>query len=413
MKTTFFLLFSVSLWTVSDGLAGENSHIQFSFGTNKPASGFTVVQVTNLFHHGAAFGFAPGASVREQGDCVTSDRPFLFSVKLTEGNYAVSLTLGDVAGESSTTVKAEARRLMLENVHTAKGEIVTREFTVNIRTPRIGDNGTVRLKQRENDSEMVTWDEGLSLEFNGSRPCLRTLEITPAPDVPTVFLAGDSTVCDQPLEPWNSWGQMLPRFFKPGVAVANYAQSGESIKSSLSARRFEKIFSLMKPSDWLLVQFGHNDMKDKAPDALITYRRNLKSIVTQTRAKGGTPVLISSMERKAGMNAPTLAGYPDAVRGVATEDNVALVDLNAMSVQLYRALGANLGQAFQDGTHHNNYGSYELAKCVAAGIAHAKLDLARFLLEEVKTFDPAHPDPVGTFAVPPSPSRSTAKPDGN
>ncbi len=368
---------------------------------------------SNLFTRGAGFGFEPGVRVTAHERFVTSDEPFLFSVKLPEGNYTVTLKLGGEIGASATTVKAEARRLMLENVRTAKGEIVTREFTVNIRTPRLGDSSTVRLKQREKDSEQVTWDEALTLEFNGTRPCLRTLEIAPAPASPTVFLAGDSTVCDQPVEPWNSWGQMLPRFFKPGVAVANYAQSGESVKSSLSARRFEKIFSLMKPGDWLLVQFGHNDMKDRAPDALATYRANLKRIVAQTRAKGGTPVLITSMERKSGVSAPTLAGYPDAVRALAKEDNVALIDLHAMSIRLYQALGTNLSQAFQDGTHHNNYGSYELAKCVAVGIAAAKLELAKFLVEDVKTFDPAHPDPIKDFNVPPSPTHSMVKPDGN
>lgn len=169
----------------------------------------------------------------------------------------------------------------------------------------------------------------------------------------------------------------------------------------------------MKPGDWLLVQFGHNDMKDRAPDALATYRTNLKNIVVQTRAKAGTPVLITSMERKAGVNAPTLAGYPDSVRAVAKEDNVALIDLHAMSVRLYQALGTNLSLAFQDGTHYNNYGSYELAKCVASGIATARLDLAAFLVEGVKTFDPVHPDPVGQFNLPPSPALSARQPDGN
>ena len=79
--------------------------------------------------------------------------------------------------------------------------------------------------------------------------------------MPTVFLLGDSTVCDQPAEPWNSWGQMLPRFFKPEIAVANHSESGETVADSLRAQRFEKIFSLMKPGDYLFVQFGHNDMK--------------------------------------------------------------------------------------------------------------------------------------------------------
>jgi len=75
---------------------------------------------------------------------------------------------------------------------------------------------------------------------------------------------------------------MLPRFFRPDVAVANYAESGESIKSSLGAKRFEKVFSLIQPGDYLFVQFGHNDMKDKPPT-----RWNLQSesekVVARTR----------------------------------------------------------------------------------------------------------------------------------
>ena len=404
---------AISVAVASAAPAMGAGPLRFSFGALKPGAGFTTVAATNLNGAATGFGFDPGPRLTVRDHGVTCDQPFLFSVILPEGNYAITVTLGDEADESSTTVKAEARRLMLENVRTAKGEIATRQFMVNLRTPRIGDGDRVRLKQREKDSEMVTWDDALTLEFNGTRPCLRTLEIEPVPAAPTVFLAGDSTVCDQPVEPWNSWGQMLPRFFKPGVAVANYAQSGESIKSSLGARRFEKIFSLMKPGDWLLIQFGHNDMRDRAPDALATYRTNLKKIVAQTREKGGTPVLITSMERKAGVNAPTLAGYPDAVRAVAKEDNVALIDLQALSVVFYRALGANIGRAFQDGTHHNNYGSYELAQCVVSGIVAAKLDLATFLVEDAKRFDPAHPDPIETFSVPPSPMRSMAKPEGN
>jgi len=197
------------------------------------------------------------------------------------------------------------------------------------------------------------------------------------------------------------------------AAQRSVGASGESIKSSLGTRRFEKIFSVMKPGDWLLIQFGHNDMKDRAADALKTYKQNLQRLIAETRAKGGTPLLITSMERKAGVNGPTLAGYPDTVRAVAKDENVVLIDLNAMSVKLYQALGPNLGRAFQDGTHHNNYGSYELAKCVAAGIASVKNDLAKFLVDDVKSFDPAHPDAFENFAVPSSPTFSGTVTEGN
>jgi lysophospholipase L1-like esterase len=231
-------------------------------------------------------------------------------------------------------------------------------------------------------------------------------------DVPTLFILGDSTVCDQPAEPWNSWGQMLPRFFKPEIAVANHAESGESVASSLGAKRFEKVFSLMKPGDYLFVQYGHNDQKDKRPDALETYKTNLVKIVERTRSLGGTPVLVTSMERKGGVENDTLAGYPDAVREVAANEKCALIDLNKMSRIFYKALGDDLGKAFQDGTHHNNYGSYELAQCVALGIQKDNLPLAKFLVDDFN-FDPAKPDALATFQMPVSPTFSAMKPLGN
>ena len=145
----------------------------------------------------------------------------------------------------------------------------------------------------------------------------------------------------------------------------------------------------MKPGDYLFVQFGHNDMKSKATNALEIYKADLKKIVERTRTLGGTPVLVTSMERKAGVETNTLMGYPQAVRDVAKEENCALIDLNAMSLVFYRALGTNLDKAFQDGTHHNNYGSYELAKCVVEGIRQDKLPLAKFIMDDFGGFDPA------------------------
>ena len=385
-------------------------NFKFDFSSGDPAPGWTHVAPTNFYSTGASYGFEPGAEVGGT-DYATSEKPFLFSVKLPEGNYAVTALLNDKTGEAVTTVKAEQRRLMLEKIQIHPGTLATRTFIVNIRTPRISDTEHVKLKKRELETETVDWDEKLTLEFNGTHPTLRALTIAPT-NVPTVFITGDSTVCDQPAEPWNSWGQMLPRFFQPDVAVANYAESGESIKSSLGANRFDKVFNLMKPGDYLFVQFGHNDMKDKATNALAVYKANLEKIVAETRAKGGTPVLVTSMERKAGVEKDTLAGYPKTVRDVAKEESCALIDLNAMSKIFYKALGANLDKAFQDGTHHNNYGSYELAKCVVVGIQQARLPLAKCIVENF-SFDPAKPDLVAAFEMPASPTISKDKPLGN
>ncbi len=170
-----------------------------------------------------------GREVKAGGNCCASDQPFLFSVAVPEGNYKVTVTLGDANAASTTTVKAELRRLMLEKIHADAGKTETRTFAVNVRTPQIAGGGEVHLKPREKTSEMMAWDDKLTLEFNGDRPSVSSLEISSA-DLPTVYILGDSTVCDQPKEPWNSWGQMLTRFLNPDVAVAYHAESGESLR---------------------------------------------------------------------------------------------------------------------------------------------------------------------------------------
>lgn len=382
---------------------------KFDFGLGAPRPGWRQVTTTHFYSDTTGFGFEPGAEIIAGTNFVTSDRPFYFSVKEPEGNYRVTATF---AGESTVTVKAELRRLMLEKIHTPAGKFTTRSFIVNVRTPKIRGDGQVRLKPRERSNERWAWDDKLTLEFNGRHPSLCALQIVPV-KVPTVFILGDSTVCDQPDEPWASWGQMLPRFFQPDIAIANHAESGETIADSLAAGRFAKVFSLMKPGDYLFVQFGHNDMKNKRPDALEIYQADLQKVVEQTRKLGGTPVLVTSMERKAGVNAPTLMGYPDAVRRVAQAEHVSLIDLNAMSLRFYRALGTNLDLAFVDGTHHTDYGACELAQCVVEGIREDNLPLAKFIVKDFRGFDPAHPDDPHTFQMAVSPASSTVKPLGD
>jgi lysophospholipase L1-like esterase len=176
----------------------------------------------------------------------------------------------------------------------------------------------------------------------------------------------------------------------------------------------------MKPGDWLFIQYGHNDMKERGEGvgAFTTYKDTLKRFIAGARARGGNVVLVTPMHRNTlnaeGIVTNSLGDYPEAVRQTAREENVPLIDLHAMSKTLYEALGAgNIGKAFQDGTHHNNFGSYELAKCVVQGIKEDKLALANFLLPNLDPFDPHHPDSPDTFQMPPSPNPSRLKPEGN
>ena len=414
----------------NEGKTGKTS-LKFDFGPGKVASGYTQVSATTMYSKELGYGFEPGATVtgvdrggsdKLRSDFCTSDKPFFFSVTLGEGNYNVTLLLGDAAGETVTTVKAELRRLMLEKVKTGPGEFQAPTFTVNVRTPRIVGGGEVKLKDREKTTEAWAWDEKLTLEFNNTRPCICALEITKADESPTVYLLGDSTVCDQPLEPYNSWGQMLTRFFRPGIAVASHAESGESMKSSLGARRLVKVMSTMKAGDYLILQYGHNDMKEKGEGigAFTSYKADLKRFIAETRKRGGIPVLVTSMHRRTfdaeGRITNSFGDYPEAVRQTAKEENVPLIDLNAMSKMFYEALGPERSKlAFKegDGTHHNNYGSYELAKCIVEGIKANKLGIVKYLTNDVPPFDPSRPDPVDTFIMPPSPQLADVKPLGN
>jgi lysophospholipase L1-like esterase len=366
----------------------------------------------------------PGFDLRTEAqvspNSCTGAGPFFVSVAVPEGNYRVTVVFGG-NDASTTTVRAEARRLMVEKVSVGARASVKRSFDVNVRFPEIGGDARhlVNLKPRELDS--LDWDHKLTLEFNGDRPSIRSIEIVPEKE-PTIYLAGDSTVVDQTVEPWSAWGQMLPRFFRPGVVISNQAESGETIRSFINEMRLAKIMSTIEPGDYLFLQFGHNDQKPNAV-SLDDYKKLLAETIAQVRAKGATPVLVTSMNRRTfdehGKITNSLAGYPDAVRKLGAAQHVVVIDLNAMSKILYEAMGVdgslkafmhypanaypNQPEPISDNTHFNGYGAYELARCVVKGIEDAKLPLRKFLVGDLGRFDPAQPDPQGGFFLPPTP----------
>ena len=373
-------------------------------------------------------GFDLGTAPAVSANSCSSDKPFFFSTTLPEGSYRVTVVLGSDQA-STTTVRAEARRLMLEKIATKAGDSSKRSFDVNVRYPEFTDAiGTVQhvhLKSREIGN--MDWDSKLTLEFNGKHPSIRSIAIEPIKE-PVIYLAGDSTVVDQDVEPWTAWGQILPRFFRPGVVVANHAESGETIKSFVGEHRFAKIFTQIKPGDYLFMQFAHNDQKlqrgtDHAVVPIDEYKALLVEYIAKARAAGATPVLVTSMNRRtfdaSGHITNSLAGYPDAMREVAAQQHAALIDLNAMSKTLFEAMGPegsmkafmhypansypNQTKAINDDTHFNSYGAYELARCIVRGIRHNNLPLKKFLTKDAGNFDPAHPDSQPDFHLPATP----------
>jgi lysophospholipase L1-like esterase len=420
----------------------QKTSFKFSFGL-KEVQGYTKVDPSITYSeekgYGFDFGTVPIAIEREGNNhltsgFVTSDKPFIFSVLMPEGNYNIKIITGDLKESSVTTVRAESRRLLFEKAKTAPGKFATLTSTINIRVPEIaGTDEKVKKKPRE--LYKLDWDNKMTFEFSDTRPCICSLEITKVEDVITIYLAGNSTVVDQDDDPWASWGQMFPRFLKPGIVVANHAESGLSFGSFISGNRLKKVLSLMKPGDYLFMEFGHNDMKEKGADdgAYKSYTERMKLFVTETRKKGGIPVIVSPANRRTfddnGKITNSLGDYPDAGRKVAKELNVAFIDLNAMTKTLYEALGPeNSKKAFviypansfpgepnalNDNTHFNSYGAYELAKCIIDGIKANNLGIKKFLINGLPAFDPAKPDPFDTFSLPLSPHSPVIITPGN
>jgi lysophospholipase L1-like esterase len=404
------LLAAVVLSAAAQGQTIKAVNLSFDF-SRAPAAGKAHVAPDMVYSKERGFGFEPGAELKQTDRGVISDKPFYFHIAVPqEGNYKVTVIFGDSLSATDNTVFAELRRLMVESVHTNPGAGATRTFIVNTRTPAIPGGGQVKINSREQTQEAWAWDDRLSLEFNGAHPGINSIQIEKV-DVPTIYLLGDSTVCDQAKEPYSSWGQMLTRFFKPELAVANGSESGDSIAPSLSAGRFTKFWEQMKNGDYLFIQYGHNDMKSTAADALETYTNNMRRVVDETRRRGGIPVLVTSVSRRTfapdGKIANSFGGYTDAVRAVAKEKKCALIDLQAASALFYEALGdqqSHLAFAtMQEGTHHNNYGSYEIAKCIVMGIKQADLSLAKYIVDDFGDFNPSHPDPVQDFKLPHNP----------
>ncbi len=400
-------------------------HRVFAFGqTAKGSNTVTAVTTAAPYSPGWGFGFEGDTPSVEASS--TGGSPFFFSFDAPEGNYKITMTLGGNE-TSDTTVQAELRRLMIETAPVPAGGNVTKTFIVNVRTPALPGGGVVRLKApRESEQEARDWDSRITLEFDGTHPSVRSFTVDRV-DVPTIYLLGDSTVCDQMGEPYASWGQMLPRFFKPTIAVANHAESGETVAASNARGRFEKILSLIKPDDVFIVQFGHNDMKEKAkdPDAASKYKAGLIVWANAIKAKGATPIIVTPMNRHTfqdGHVVNSLDEYPQMAREAAAETGAALIDLNAQSKILYEAFGEtgslhlfehNADYTQMDGTHHSPFGAYELAKLIVQGLIDDKLPIAQQVVDDWKPFDPSHPDAEADFHVPPSVTYATAKPFGN
>lgn len=366
---------------------------------------------------------------------VKSNAPFTRNIEVPDGNYKVTVVLGSKKKAGNTVVRAENRRLMVDEVATKKGQFKTVEFVVNKRTPEIEKGKRVKVKDREKNYN--TWDNAINLEFTGAAPAVKEVKIERDTTATTIFLCGNSTVVDQPYEPWASWGQMIPRWFGPEVAISNNAESGLTAGSFLGSYRLDKILTMMKKGDYVICEFGHNDQKEKMAGAGAWYNfsYNLKVFIDKVRAKGGNIIFVTPTQRRRFDDATyskileTHGDYPDAMRAVAKREGVPVIELHDMTRTFFETLGyenskkalvhypANTfpGQdkPLADNTHFNPYGAYEIAKMVVMGMKQLNLPIVKYLRSDWKDFNPAQPDDYNKFVWYNSVQQDVTKPDGN
>lgn len=233
---------------------------------------------------------------------------------------------------------------------------------------------------------------------------LGTLTGFAANDPITIVIVGDSTACnyDASRAPRMGWGQTLDRFFNDQVTIRNHASSGRSSKSFISEGKMDRALADLKAGDYLLIQFGHNDSKrdDQAryTEPFTTYKETLTKYVVGAQEKGANPILITPIERRSfsGSTAKTSHGqYPAAMRELAAQLEIPLVDLTTISIALYNEAGPegtkdlflflnpgehkNYPEGITDNTHLQEAGAVKICELFASDLQKQALPLAAYL----------------------------------
>jgi lysophospholipase L1-like esterase len=290
------------------------------------------------------------------------------------GDYRVTVELGgEEAGEM--VVEAEMYRRMFGETSTPAGETRRFAFTTNV---RVYEGQPVDPDQKGSSTGVP----GLDVYIRGAAPQLASICWERADPQPKVWVAGDSTVCDQAGTNYSGWGQHLPQFFDESVSVSNYADSGESSGSFLNgAKLWSTITSGWTAGDWVFIQFGHND-KDVTADQ---FRSNLRAMVGQAEAAGVHAILVTPIARVgtelAGQHVnSTQANLSQIIRDLGLEENVPVIDLTVTTwtwLQTidwteYFALGT-------DRTHPNPQGAEIIAGFVVDAIQSQNIELSEHL----------------------------------
>jgi hypothetical protein len=398
----YSIVFAVALLSI---IAQAQVPTKFDFGTGAAAAGYTKVTPTTTYSTALGYGFEGGtvtAVSRGGSDVLKGDyctgSSFNFSVTLPQGYYLVTLYLGDLNGTSATTVYGEQRRLFIDRFGTSSGQIATKTFTIARRAYK---NATVTITRTLQESSYVDFDDKLTLYFSGAKPCVCGVDIVPVDTAITVFLCGNSTLVNQPSEPYGEWGQFFTKFFTSKVCIDNEAQSGETAHDFILEHRLDMIMSLIKPGDYVFMEFGTND--GKTDTATAAFLPSINKMIDSVIAKKSTPIVVTPAARVNDVDSTqSIYGIPDTIRKNAKSINAKIIDLNSMTLALKKAIGTNASKMYVSGdpTHFCDFGGFELARCMTKGILDANLGLAKYLNTDLPAFSLSKPDPVDYLTTP-------------
>jgi lysophospholipase L1-like esterase len=260
---------------------------------------------------------------------------------------------------------------MLQSVVTTPGQSLTYAFVVNVRD----------MEGQPKHAGGPGGYSGLDLFFSGKNPEVSAIGYALA-DATTkpimVYIASDSTACDQTGGAFGGWGQMLPEYFGPPVGISNYANSGAS---SGGYPFWSDISSRWTKGDWIMIQFGHNDKTDTDADV----ENNLTPHVKAALAAGVNPIMVSPPARATSIPIGDQTSlHAAAAKAIATANNVPFIDLTALSTAWYDTLSSKTEAMTYhangtDQTHTNLPGAEKIAGLVAKAIKDQNIGLAQYL----------------------------------
>lgn len=229
-------------------------------------------------------------------------------------------------------------------------------------------------------TEKLYTDKDLDITWIGSGLKVTDIEIKEI-SCPTIFIAGDSTVTDQPANypyspgtSYSGWGQMLSAYLNDTVSVSNHAHSGLTTESFRKEGHYSIIESYIKPGDYFFMQFGHNDQKLEHLRENTGYRENIVRYIKEIRSKGAFPVIVTSLSRNTWFKEgesynDLLKAYALECEKIGEEYDVPVLDLHGYSMELIIKNGLEGSKKFYypgDYSHTNDYGAYMMAGYVVS-----------------------------------------------